>query len=171
MDLREYLDTIMHSDNGNNWWKPDLFQKKTLVLIPPELTILAAPPSEKNNYNCFIHVLGLSEDRDVLQDSKGFIYDTFFQKLIDEKLLSYTDNPQNGDYILYRDSKKYPGIITHIGIKDNDKVISKWAWGPLVRHAVLNVPESYGSEISFISAIPKNQVKKYYLQYKDFNRI
>lgn len=145
--------------------------KKTQTLIPPELTILAIPPAEENNYNCFIHVLGLSVDRNVLQSSRGFIYDTFFQKLIDEKLLSFTDNPQNGDYILYRNSNKYPGITTHIGVKDDDKVISKWAWGPLIRHALLDVPESYGSEISFISAIPKSQAKEYYLKYKDYNKI
>ncbi len=169
MSLRKYLDTIMHSDGGDNWWKPDLFQEKTRALIPPELEIVTAPPSADNNYNCFLHVLGLSEDKDILQNSKGFIYDVLFQKLIDEGLLVYTSSPQDGDYVLYRDSKNYPGVITHIGIKDGDKVISKWAWGPLIRHAVLDVPESYGSEISFVKSISKEQAKELYWKYKEFN--
>ncbi len=169
MFLRKYLDTIMHSDGGINWWKPELFQKKTRALIPPELEILAIPPSIDNNYNCFIYILGLWDDKDVLQDSKGFIYDTFFKKLISEGLLSVVNNPKDGDYILYRDSKNYPGIITHVGIKNENSVISKWAWGPLIRHAVLDVPESYGSEISFVKAIDKKQAKKLYWKYKDFN--
>ncbi|MFZ2522283.1 MAG: hypothetical protein WAZ40_02700 [Minisyncoccia bacterium] len=171
MDIRKKLDTIMHLDGGKNWWTPELFKIKIQTLIPPEILILTVPPAPESNYNCFIYALGLSEDKDVLLDSKGFIYDTFFQKLLDEKLLSHTKSPKNGDYVLYRFSKKYPGIITHIGIKDNNKVVSKWAWGPLMSHSVLDVPESYGDEISYVSAITHSRAKELYMNYRGFNKI
>ena len=123
MKLREQLDKIIHANNGKNWWKPDLFKEKTLPLLPKELEIIEFLPSKDKNYNCFVYVLGLSKDPKIIKDCNGFIYDTFFQKLIDEKLIDYTDDPRNGDYILYRDSKNYPNMITHSGILDRKSVV------------------------------------------------
>jgi hypothetical protein len=171
MGLREQLDKIIHANGGKNWWKPDLFREKTLPLFPKELEILAYPPNESRNYNCFIKTLGLSEDTDIVKDSGGFIYDTFFQKLIDEKMLTYTDHPKDGDYILYRDSKNYPNTITHSGTLDREKIISKCAWGPLLRHDVFDVPASYGNEISYIQSIERKKATELYWKYKEFNKL
>ena len=61
-----------------------------------------------------------------------------FPKILDEGLLKYTDNPQKGDYIIYRDLKNNPNIINHIGVVDEKgMVISKWSWGPLLKHKIL----------------------------------
>lgn len=167
---REHLDKIIKSDGGNNWWKPKLFKEKTLPILPKDLEILAIPPSETENHNCFIYAFGLADDNEVVKDSGGFIYDSFFKKMIDLGELNYTDNPKNGDYVVYRDLENYPNMITHIGTKDGEKVISKCAWGPLLKHSILDVPASYGNDISYIKRIDKEKAKELYLKYKDFNK-
>lgn len=170
--MRKLLDEIIHSDGGNNWWKPDLFIENTLERLPKELEILKAPVGQDTNYNCFIYALGLSDDTALIKDCGGFIYDTFFQKLLDEGVLEYTDNPQKGDYILYRDLKNYPDMITHVGIVDDgDLIISKWAWGPLFRHKIFDVPESYGNDISYVKVITKERALELYEKYKNFNKL
>ena len=168
--MRKLLDKIIHTDGGNNWWKPELFKLNTLDKIPKELEVLKTPPNEHENYNCFVYAFGLENDQEFIKECKGFIYDTFFQKLIDEGLLKYTSNPKVGDYILYRDLKNYPNMITHIGIiSKQDVITSKWAWGPLFRHKIFDVPESYGDDISYIEAIPKKKAKELYEKYKEYS--
>ena len=170
--MRKLLDEIMHSDGGNNWWKPELFLKNTLDKLPKGLEILENPPNKETNYNCFIHVLGLSDDNALIKDCGGFIYDTFFQKLLDEGVLEYIDDPQKGDYVLYRDPVNYPDVITHIGVfDDKDTIISKWAWGPLFKNKTFDVPESYGNDISYVKSISKEKALELYEKYKEFNVI
>lgn len=168
--MRKLLDKIIHTDGGDNWWKPKLFELKTLNKLPKELEIIKTPPSEHKNYNCFIYALGLDTDKKIIRECGGFIYDTFFQKLINENLLEYTDNPKVGDYILYSDLKKTPNAITHVGIiGKNNLVISKWAWGPLFKHKIFDTPESYDNDISYVKAVSKERAKELYETYKDFN--
>ncbi len=164
------LDQIIRTDGGDNWWKPNLFETKTLPRLPKELEVLGPPLEYDKNYNCFIYVLGLGNDSAIIKETGGFIYDTFFQKLIDEKVLTPTKYPQKRDYVLYSDAKKYPGVITHSGLVDEDNfIISKWAWGPLLRHKVTNIPESYGDDISYFKAIPREHIHGLYEKYKAFN--
>lgn len=167
---RKELNKIIHTKGGKNWWKPDLFKEYTLKLLPRELEIIENPPEYFKNYNCFIYVFGLSNDQEIIKDTKGFIYDTFVLKLLEEGLLKYVNNPNKGDYILYQDLDNYPHNIAHVGIILNQKeVISKWAWGPLVKHKILDVPASYGNNIKFISKIPTEEAKSLYFRYKEFN--
>ncbi len=169
-NFRKELDEIIHTNGGDNWWKPELFEKYTHNILPKELEVLKTPPNAGENYNCFIYVLGFANDSDLIKDCGGFIYDTFFQKLIDQGLLEYTDTPSNGDYILYRDIKNNTNMITHIGVVENDDmVISKWAWGPLLKHKTFDVPESYGNDILYVRAISKEKAKMLYKKYREFN--
>ena len=164
------LDKIINADGGNNWWKLDLFIKNTLGILPKEIEILKNPPKKEDNYNCFIYALGLDDNDAIKKDCGGFIYSTFFQKLIDCGLLNYTDNPQKGDYIIYRDLKNYPDIITHIGVVfGEDSIISKWSWGPLLKHKIFDIPESYGNDISFIKSVSRAKALELYEKYKNFN--
>jgi len=168
--MRKQLDKIIHTNGGDNWWKPELFKKHTQDILPKELEILKTPPNTDENYNCFIYVLGLADDNNLIKDCGGFIYDTLFKKFLDDGLLEYTDKPQRGDYILYRDLENYPDMITHAGVvEDSDIIISKWAWGPLLRHKVFDVPQSYGNDISYVKSIPKDRAKELYEKYKKFN--
>ena len=168
--MRKLLDRIIHADGGNNWWKPDLFIKNTFSILPRELKILKNPPKQEDNYNCFIYALGLDGDNAIKKDCGGFIYSAFFQKIIDCGLLNYTDNPQKGDYVIYRNLEKYPNVITHIGVVVGKKdVISKWSWGPLLKHRIFDVPESYGNDISFIKSVSSAKALELYEKYKNFN--
>jgi hypothetical protein len=168
--MRKLLDEIIKANGGDNWWKPNLFKKYTQDKLPKELEIVKTPPIEEKNYNCFIYALGLASDEAFIKIWQGFIYDTFFQKLIDEGILEYTNEPKAGDYILYRDTKNYPNMITHIGVlQDDNSIISKWAWGPLFKHKIFDVPESYGDDVSYIKAISKEKALELYEKYKEFN--
>lgn len=171
MELRKQLDKIIQDNSDKNWWSDELFQEKVLPLLPKELEVLEFPSSKDKNYNCFIYTLGLSMDTNIIKDAGGFIYDIFLQKLIDEKILIYTEHPQDGDYILYKNPREYPGIITHSGVLNKGKVISKWAWGPLLRHGIFDVPASYGSDISYIKAITPKKAKELYWGFKEFNKL
>jgi len=166
---RQYLDEIIMKNDTNDWWQPELFVRNTKHLLPPELEILADPPPEKENYNCFIHALGLHTDRVLLRETNGFIYDTFIKHLLTTGNLTKTNNSQDGDYIVYQDLKNYPDTLTHIGILQGDKVVSKWAWGPLVKHDVWDVPAEYGDTIFYITAVTPERAHALYQQYKEFN--
>lgn len=170
-NLRKNLDEIIHTNGGDNWWRPELFLKYTKNKLPTKIEVLENPQKYNDNYNCFIYALGLNNDKDLIKNCSGFIYDTFFQKLLNERIFEYTNNPQKGDYIFYKDLEKHPNMITHVGVlEDEDTVVSKWAWGPLLRHKIFDVPESYGNDTSYVKAIPKEKAKELYEKYKKFNK-
>ena len=57
-DRRE-LTRLIEKDNGNNWWKPDLFEVHVRPFLPLSLEIVSPPPQKESNYNCFVFVFGL----------------------------------------------------------------------------------------------------------------
>lgn len=164
---RNKLDELIRTDGGVNWWNPDLFVERILPLLPPEIEVIKNPPQESSNYNCFIYALGLSDDLDLIKDCDGFIYESLIRKFIEERVLSYTETPSEGDYVLYLDDDKE---MHHLGIVNSDNTItSKWSWGPLIKHEIWDVPACYGNKIKYLKYIEPDQVKKYYYQYKNFN--
>lgn len=167
---RNALDTLMGTNGYKNWWQPNLFKLHTKDKLPPELEILAEPPPEAENYNCFVYALGLHQNKEILKETKGFIYDTFIKHLLDIGELQKTDKPNDGDFVIYQDLKNYPDNLTHIGVLDGDKVVSKWAWGPLVEHDLWDVPGEYGDFQFYIRAITNNKAKELYDSYKQFNK-
>lgn len=156
-------------NDTNDWWRPDLFVKNTRDLLPPELKVLANPPEENRNYNCFIYAFGLQEDVEIIKETNGFIYDSLIKKFIEDGHLSRTDEVSDGDYVVYQDLVNYPNLLTHIGVLEGDKVVSKWAWGPLTRHNLWDVPESYGHDIFYLKAISVDEARNLYNRYKGFN--
>ena len=166
---REQLDEIIMKNDTNDWWQPDLFVKNTKHLLPPELEILIDPLEESKNYNCFIYAFGLHNDTTILKETNGFIYDSFAKKLIEAGELVRTEEPIGGDYVVYQDLENYPDSLTHIGVLSGDKVFSKWAWGPLIKHDVWDVPKEYGGTVFYLKAIPEERTVKLYERYKSFN--
>ena len=55
---RKQLDEIILKNNVKDWWIPELFVQNTKPMLPAELEILADPPEEKENHNCFAYALG-----------------------------------------------------------------------------------------------------------------
>lgn len=166
---RKQLDDIIMKNDTNDWWQPELFAKNTKHLLPPELEILTDPPVADQNYNCFLHALGLHNKNDVLKETNGFIYDSFIKHLLSTGDLVETEKPEDGDYIVYQDLVNYPEALTHIGVITGDKVVSKWAWGPLVKHDLWDVPAEYGDSVFYIKSITPERALKLYEQHNAFN--
>ena len=156
-------------NDTNDWWQPERFATYTKHLLPPELEVLADPPPEHENYNCFLYALVLHTNETVLQETQGFIYDSLIKHLLATGNLVETDTPQNGDYILYQDLVNYPEALTHIGVQQDDKVVSKWAWGPLIKHSLWDVPAEYGDTCFYIKAITVDSALSLYQQHKVHN--
>lgn len=149
-DLRKKLGKLVSSENEDNWWRQDLFEKNTRSQIPSELIIISPPPPEEENYNCFVYVLGLQNDTRFL-GNKGWDFTRnlgkVFDEMIDSKVLKPLHEPKAGSLVVYRADDD---SISHVGILETEKiVISKWSWGPLLRHAILDVPDHYGNRVDF----------------------
>lgn len=162
---REGLDKIILKNDVKDWWIPELFVKNTKPIFPSELEILADPPEETRNHNCFAYALGFADRLELTKETNGFD-DLYFIKLLENSELEKTDSPVNGDLVVYQDLKNYPNRLTHIGVIEDDKIISKWAWGPLVRHSLWDVPASYGEDVFYVKAIPFERSLELYNKYK-----
>lgn len=143
--------------------------KNTKHLLPPELEILADPPPEDQNYNCFLYVLGLHTNESVLEETNGFIYDSFIKHLLETGDLVKTETPADGDYVVYQDLMNYPDALTHVGVLDGRKVVSKWAWGPLVKHDLWDIPAEYGDSMFYVKSITPERALELYEQHSAFN--
>jgi hypothetical protein len=153
------------------WFTPGLFDQVVRSQLPAAIEIVEAPLPAKQNYNCFLFALGLHRSQSVLKQSKGFIYSPFLEKLLDLGLLKVTKTHKAGDMVLYRNPSRFGKEFTHAGIVQRDgTVISKWSWGPLLRHRMLDVPSFYGSKLVFVKALKKGQAQKFWSKYHSSNK-
>ncbi len=155
-ELRVKLDTIVSEENAENWWRPELFEKNTLPFLPSELEIIEGVPSEEQNYNCFVYALGLQHHPEII-GNKGWEFTRnlgpIFDEMITKGLLHKIDKPTQDAVIVYRTQN---GAISHAGLMESeDRVISKWSWGPLLKHQIFAVPADYGDTIEFYSTKPE----------------
>lgn len=162
--LRNMLSKIVISSGTGRyrrWYTPGLFEKHVAPLLPVSIKVIAPPPQKKDNYNCFIYALGLQKNSGIIRSSKGFIYSAFVQKILDAREVEIVQTPAADDIVLYRNPKRFGKEFTHAGVIQKDgTVISKWSWGPLLHHSLFDVPELYGSEITYLRAVsPKNSVE------------
>ena len=161
---RQELTAIIEKDGGNNWWKPELFELKTKSLLPSELQIVSGPPKHGENYNCFVFAFGLQGDTEFL-GGKNPVQQEFVKHLILNRILLPIETPSAGDLVFY---KNKGGEITHGGVmQDKDIVISKWMWGPMTIHKLLDVPASFGDEISFFKSPEAKEIAQKYTAYKN----
>jgi hypothetical protein len=155
-ELRTELDEIVSEENAENWWKPELFEKNTLPILPPELEIMAGVPAEEQNYNCFVYVLGLQDNQEVI-GNRGWEFTRnlgpVFDEMIEIGLLKKLDTPTKGAVVVYRTQN---GSISHVGLMENENlVVSKWSWGPLLKHQIFAVPADYGDTVGFYTLTPE----------------
>ncbi|MDP3726619.1 MAG: hypothetical protein Q8R36_05495 [bacterium] len=161
--LRKRLEKIISSNGKKNWWIPELFEKNTRKILPKELEILAAPPKEDFNYNCYVYVLGLQKNPDFL-GRKGWSFmrelGGAFDEMIKKEILKHALTPQKGRLVVYRADD---GGISHVGLLESKEiVVSKWSWGSFIRHRIWDVPEGYGDIAEFykITNTARNYVLK-----------
>ena len=149
-ELRARLGKLVSSENEVNWWKPELFDANTRMNIPSEIEIVSPPPNKDKNYNCFISVLGLQNSPELL-GNEGWEFtrnlEPVFNEMITKQIIIPVEKPGKGNLIVYRTDE---GNISHVGLMEDDStVISKWSWGPLLRHKIFAVPDHYGDTIEF----------------------
>lgn len=167
---RQKLDALLQQNDSLDWWQPARFRERIKPYLPEELEIIADPPMESENYNCFLYALGLADNHTIREETHGFLYDTFVQTLLEHDELIKTDLPNADDLILYKDLEQYPDRITHIGIlEEAGRVRSKWAWGPVVRHAPLDVPQEFGNHIFYAKHITPARALELYEHYQFAN--
>lgn len=154
--LRAKLDAIVSDENAENWWKQELFEQNTLPILPPELEIVEGVPTEEQNYNCFVYVLGLHNNPEIIGNrgweftrNLGPVFDEMIEKSLLKKIIASTKD----SVIVYRTQN---GSISHVGLMENENtVISKWSWGPLLKHAIFAVPADYGDTVEFYTLVPE----------------
>jgi len=165
--LRQQLNRIVSSENEKNWYIPTLFEKNTLPQLPKEVVLVKSPPEERKNYNCFLYVLNLYENEEIIKETRGFIFSAFIENLIVIGEMKETHQKGEGIIVLYRDRKTNPNEFTHAGIVRKDgRIISKWSWGPILIHDLLDVPLAYGDSIEYYEPLSVDKALMLYQKYK-----
>ncbi|MBL7045706.1 MAG: hypothetical protein ISR99_01605 [Parcubacteria group bacterium] len=143
---RHKLTEIIEAESGKNWWEPEIFGSVVRPQLPDELEVILSPPRYEDNYNCFVYAFELESDEEFLGGSNP-VQQEFVKWLIVENVLKETNNPEVGNLVFYKNEQ---GDITHGGImQDEDTVVSKWMWGPIIRHKLFDVPASFGDNVFF----------------------
>ena len=115
--------------------------------------------------NCFEWALGISQElahwvgelelTDLCACSK------FVQELIPHLIPVSESDAAEGDLVLYFDGQ----MPTHAGLVKTSTVISKWGKGHIYQHGQLEVPSSYGNEISFYRKLPAGVATTRFVEY------
>lgn len=161
-DIRGLLSSIVDSAN-DSWWKPDLFQKNILPIFPEEITIVSLPPTtDSENCNCVTYALDLLAEAQLDELSHKSIDPRFITYLIrTNALIEITDGKVlPGTLIVYA-----PSIdsIQHVGLMDDkDTVISKWNVGPVLKHKILHIPQTYGDTVKFYTLPSHDRIVEIY---------
>lgn len=170
-NIRTILDNIVTPENEKNWCDPLLFKKHILPKLPSELSLVELPAQNLVwQYNCFAFVLHLEHHPELSQPyNVGYIYSPFIKKLIEAGELVRTDNPKQGDIILYNTTEgeteyTHAGFVTEDGL-----ILSKWSGGPLFKHGIFDVPTFYGDHVTYFNPIPKERSYELYEKYKNLN--
>ena len=167
-DIRKVLAGIVTNEHEAWWCNPHLFREKIEPIFPKEVEIIALPPKDaERQFNCFIYAFGLENDLKVLKSTRGFIYSPFVEKLIAAREFTEIKKPVPRDLVFYRNPKKFGGTITHAGLYTSDgRILSKWSWGPVLKHKLLDVPDFYGNKISYYKPFSKRAMIKLYKKYQ-----
>lgn len=159
--LRNYLDKIVSVENELNWWKKDFFESNTRSILPACIEVVESVPHESTNYNCFVYALYLESYFPILGWQGWEVQkklDKYILKLITDKILIETKNPIHGDVVLYfTDESKISHAARYL---ENNFVISKWSWGPLIKNNLHDFPLSYGSNILFYKRLSDDSLSK-----------
>lgn len=124
----------------------------TIVVIDSEHPI--------ERYTCLVYALGFTERPDYLAIAKYPFKTTyagpeFARWLIDRRYLRVLPQVRanNGDLVFYFDQDEFKHAAV---VVSDQRVISKWGKGHLFEHQILEVPESYGSDIKLLECLPYN---------------
>jgi len=116
-------------------------------------------------YNCFEFALGLAGRKEVRLISghlpSTFCNSEFAQHLVGSALAPAT-SPSIGNLVLYYDDDRQ---ITHAGVVEASRILSKWGTGHLWLHGLLEVPAKYGDVTLFYKAPVPAEVLAKFLEF------
>ncbi len=156
--IKRWIENNFTDANSDDWFCPERFDKKIRPNLPPELEVIEPPPRE-NNYRCFIYAFGLRSDEKLVRFSQHNNLSGLAKHLILRTKLDRTEAPQEGDLIFYSEDKHSP--IKHAGVVDaGGMIVSKWSYGPIIRHDVHHVNPLYGDCIRYYKKISMEKIKE-----------
>ena len=119
-----------------------------------------------------MHVFGFAEKDEYAaiatrDGGRIFAAGAFAHWLLDQGLLEEVSqrDRQSGDIVVYFG---LDGRFKHAGLATgNGRVLSKWGIGHLYEHGLLEVPESYGSEIRLFRGLPYRVAFGYFRRFAE----
>jgi hypothetical protein len=153
--LRKKLQKMTEVDDVSR--HPDLLAAVSRE-CPNTISLLLSPHPIRR-YTCLMHVFDFAEKDEYAaiatrDGGRIFAASAFAYWLLDHGLLEEVSQRdlQSGDIVLYFGPD---GRFKHAGLATgNGRVISKLGIGHLYEHELLEVPESYGSEVRFLRGLP-----------------
>jgi hypothetical protein len=127
---------------------------------PHSIAFVTDATEQPHGYNCFMYALGLAVLPDHLatlaeRHDSAFPSADFIARLVERGLQRITtDAAEDGDVVLYFDADGHPA---HAGIVQGPLVVSKWGAGHIWKHAVFEIPASYGVEVRFYRRIARDE--------------
>jgi len=153
--IRTLLGKFVSPINARNWWVPALFECYTRNMLPNVIDIILPPPNIQYNYNCFVYAVGKQFDPFYIGNTGKEFSNTIGDRIdfmIDNSNI-LKKSPDKNNIVIYRSDD---GCISHVGrLISSSLVISKWSWGPLVKHRLWDVPDHYGNKIEFYTLTSK----------------
>jgi len=147
--LRAELQKITHDGNLENHARRIA---ELRAQVPHSIEILTKP-GDNLRYNCIMHALGVPENTEliglVMRCPRSIHPNTRFLKFLkDRGILSPIAQLAAGQVVTYSNGRG----IRHAGRTISELVVeSKWGIGHLYRHALMEVPSSYGNKLSYFA--------------------
>ena len=118
-------------------------------------------------YNCVMHALGVAKDEELIalvwRCPRDVHPSTQFLKFLkDRGTLVAVKSAAPGVIVVYSNSR----AIRHAGrVIADSEIESKWGIGHLYRHALMEIPSSYGSKVEFFAQLDRESVIKEFVTF------
>jgi hypothetical protein len=153
--LRHELEDMTHVEDVTRY--PALLQ--SVNAAHPNTVKLLDSPHPIHRYTCLVYAFNFAEQPEyVAIATQGlavvFAGRQFAHWMIDHGHLSEVtaEDASTGDMVFYFDGQ---GQFQHAGIVNGgNRILSKWGTGHLYEHELLDVPESYGTQVRFFRSLP-----------------
>ena len=127
--------------------------KSLFSKYPHSISLQSNPNIIDTTSDCFTYAFSNLIPQKIFDKIKRFVTDDsnvdiedYFQKLLTSDFCSVHERKKDGDkIIIYFDNDK----VKHFGRIKEDKIISKWGEGLIWKHAVFEVPLSYGNIVKY----------------------
>lgn len=170
--LRERLEEMTHEDDVS--LHATLLEALTREC--PNTIVLQDSAHPIQRYTCLMHVFDFTEKAEyaaIASHGLGRIYaaGAFAHWLLDNALLIEicSTDVREDDVVFYFGDD---GRFKHAGLSlANGRIVSKWGIGHLYEHGLLEVPESYGTELRFFRKLSHEEAFGHFLRFAENSRM